>query len=86
MCGGTILADFIEAKRGRRLSFQELWSPLDAFSDFLGVCDEKASQKRSVGEVRVWLGTFNTAEEAARAYDAPAKHIHGDKAKIYSRL
>ncbi|XP_075667593.1 ethylene-responsive transcription factor RAP2-3-like [Castanea sativa] len=32
--------------------------------------------------VRVWLGTFNTAEEAALAYDRATMRIHGDKAKL----
>ncbi|CAN6274187.1 unnamed protein product [Urochloa humidicola] len=32
--------------------------------------------------VRVWLGTFNSPEEAARAYDAEARRIRGKKAKV----
>ena len=32
--------------------------------------------------VRAWLVTFNTAEEAARAYDREARKIRGKKAKV----
>ena len=44
MCGGAIISDFIDEKRRRKLTREDLWSELDTISDLLSLDSASAGK------------------------------------------
>lgn len=96
MCGGTFIADFVPAGSSANIPASSLTGD-EKLTVKLPAPGRKTAYRgirrrpwgRWAAEIRdprkgtrVWLGTYATAEEAARAYDVAARDIRGLKAKL----
>lgn len=53
MCGGAVIFELIAAKRGRKLTKEDLWSELDTISDLLGLGSAKVGDSSDPSESSV---------------------------------
>ena len=74
-------------KRSRKRRMKGKGGPENALCTFMGV--RQRTWGKWVAEIRepnrgarLWLGTFNTSTEAARAYDEASRKLYGPYAKL----
>ncbi|XP_050377578.1 uncharacterized protein LOC126794837 [Argentina anserina] len=82
---GAVRAENDGVRRGRRKSSSR------GHYRFVGVRQRPSGRwvaeiKDSLQKVRLWLGTFDTAEDAARAYDEAARTLRGPNARTNFEL
>lgn len=92
MCGGAVLSDLIISGNSRKREETKIVGKKRGRDGgkknlYRGIRQRPwgkwaAEIRDPVKGVRVWLGTFQTAEEAARAYDRESIRIRGKKAKV----